>query len=173
MAAVAFLFVHARARIGIACALAIAALVWFDADFQRLCNQVMSDVPGVALLFACLAVERWARAQPSLRRDLVLAACIGVSLYVRSVIVMLVPAIFVARTGIRFGSACGPWTTCCFTSEPHPLRAHAPLAVRSLRDLDQAAVVEARMFQHELDHLHGVLMFDRMTPDQRKEAMTE
>ena len=25
----------------------------------------------------------------------------------------------------------------------------------------------ARMFQHELDHLHGVLMFDRMTPEQR------
>jgi peptide deformylase len=31
----------------------------------------------------------------------------------------------------------------------------------------------ARLFQHELDHLHGVLMFDRMTPEQRKEAMAE
>lgn len=31
---------------------------------------------------------------------------------------------------------------------------------------------ESRMFQHEIDHLHGVLMFDRMTADQRKEAMT-
>jgi peptide deformylase len=30
-----------------------------------------------------------------------------------------------------------------------------------------------RMFQHEIDHLNGVLMFDRMTPDQRKEAMSE
>ncbi len=30
-----------------------------------------------------------------------------------------------------------------------------------------------RLFQHEIDHLHGVLMFDRMTPDQRKEAMKE
>ncbi|HRB05544.1 MAG TPA: peptide deformylase [Ilumatobacteraceae bacterium] len=29
------------------------------------------------------------------------------------------------------------------------------------------------MFQHEIDHLNGVLMFDRMTPDQRKAAMTE
>ena len=29
----------------------------------------------------------------------------------------------------------------------------------------------ARCFQHELDHLNGVLMFDRMSPDQRKEAM--
>ena len=31
----------------------------------------------------------------------------------------------------------------------------------------------ARVMQHELDHLDGVLMFDRMTPDQRKEAMAE
>ena len=37
----------------------------------------------------------------------------------------------------------------------------------------EADELAARMFQHELDHLHGVLMFDRMTPEQRKEAMAE
>lgn len=31
----------------------------------------------------------------------------------------------------------------------------------------------ARMFQHEIDHLHGVLMFDRMQPEQRREAIAE
>ena len=31
----------------------------------------------------------------------------------------------------------------------------------------------ARLFQHELDHLQGVLMFDRMTDEQRKEALKE
>lgn len=31
----------------------------------------------------------------------------------------------------------------------------------------------ARLFQHEIDHLQGVLMFDRMTDDQRKVAMRE
>jgi peptide deformylase len=31
----------------------------------------------------------------------------------------------------------------------------------------------ARLFQHEIDHLNGVLMFDRMTPDQRKFALAE
>ncbi|MCU0261797.1 MAG: peptide deformylase [Ilumatobacteraceae bacterium] len=30
-----------------------------------------------------------------------------------------------------------------------------------------------RLFQHELDHLHGVLMFDRMLPEQRKAALAE
>lgn len=37
----------------------------------------------------------------------------------------------------------------------------------------EADEFEARMFQHELDHLHGILMFDRMTDEQRKEAMAE
>lgn len=37
----------------------------------------------------------------------------------------------------------------------------------------EADELEARIFQHELDHLHGVLMFDRMTPEQRKEAMAD
>ncbi len=37
----------------------------------------------------------------------------------------------------------------------------------------EADELEARMFQHEIDHLRGVLMFDRMTPEQRKEAITE
>jgi peptide deformylase len=37
----------------------------------------------------------------------------------------------------------------------------------------EADELEARLYQHELDHLNGVLMFDRMTPDQRKEALSE
>ena len=37
----------------------------------------------------------------------------------------------------------------------------------------EADELEARMYQHELDHLHGVLMFDRMESDQRKQAMAE
>jgi peptide deformylase len=37
----------------------------------------------------------------------------------------------------------------------------------------EADEITARLFQHELDHLHGVLMFERMTPEQRKAAMAE
>ncbi len=37
----------------------------------------------------------------------------------------------------------------------------------------EATELMGRLFQHELDHLHGVLMFDRMQPEQRKEAMAE
>ena len=37
----------------------------------------------------------------------------------------------------------------------------------------EANELMGRMFQHEIDHLDGVLMFDRMSPEQRKEAMAE
>ena len=37
----------------------------------------------------------------------------------------------------------------------------------------EADELQARMFQHELDHLNGVLMFDRMTSTQRREALAE
>ena len=37
----------------------------------------------------------------------------------------------------------------------------------------EANEIAGRLFQHELDHLNGVLMFDRMSAEQRKEAMAE
>jgi len=37
----------------------------------------------------------------------------------------------------------------------------------------EADELEARMFQHEIDHLNGVLMFDRLEGDQRKDALAE
>ena len=37
----------------------------------------------------------------------------------------------------------------------------------------EADELTARLFQHELDHLQGILMFDRMSPEQRREAMRE
>jgi peptide deformylase len=48
--------------------------------------------------------------------------------------------------------------------------------VRGRNDLDEGVVIEAsgleaRVLQHEIDHLNGVLILDRTTRDQRKEAM--
>jgi peptide deformylase len=37
----------------------------------------------------------------------------------------------------------------------------------------EASELAGRLFQHEIDHLHGVLMFDRLQGEQRKEAMAE
>ena len=55
-----------------------------------------------------------------------------------------------------------------------------PVAVR-VRGLDEegepllieAEMPEARVLQHELDHLDGVLTLDRTTPEQRKQALRE
>ena len=67
-------------------------------------------------------------------------------------------------------------------SIPGPVRRdRPPEAVSTCAGIDrdgnpvewEADELEARMFQHELDHLNGVLMFDRMTPEQRKEALAE
>jgi peptide deformylase len=35
----------------------------------------------------------------------------------------------------------------------------------------EASGLEARVIQHEMDHLDGVLILDRTTKDQRKEAI--
>jgi peptide deformylase len=55
-----------------------------------------------------------------------------------------------------------------------------PLHVRvRARDEDgeeieiEASGLEARVIQHEVDHLDGILMLDRTTRDQRKQAMRE
>ena len=37
----------------------------------------------------------------------------------------------------------------------------------------EATELMGRMFQHEIDHLNGVLMFDRLEGDQRKAALAE
>ncbi len=97
VACVAFLFVLARARIGDGLAWMASLAVWFSDPFQRWCNQILSDVPGAALVLACVALERWAARRPSVSRDVVLAACIGASTYVRSAALLLVPAILLAR----------------------------------------------------------------------------
>ena len=52
--AIALVFVYARPRTGTAVAFALGAAVWLNPQFQRLCTQVMSDVPGAALMLLCL-----------------------------------------------------------------------------------------------------------------------
>jgi peptide deformylase len=50
------------------------------------------------------------------------------------------------------------------------------IRVRALNELGigvliEASGLEARVIQHEIDHLDGVLILDRTTREQRKEAM--
>lgn len=97
VATAALLFIWVHPRLGTWLSLAVATAVWLNPGFQHLCNQVMSDVPGAALMLACLLVERWVERAPSMRRDMLLGVAIGLAAYVRSINVLLVPAILCAR----------------------------------------------------------------------------
>lgn len=96
------LFAFLRPRTGWPTALALALAVWVNPGFQRLCNQVMSDVPSAALFLACLLLERRLRARGGgWRGEVALGLAIGLASYVRTVNVLLVPAIALARLAAR------------------------------------------------------------------------
>jgi arylsulfatase len=101
-AAVLLLFVFLRERVGWLPSLAASLAVWLNPGFRRLSNQVMSDVPGLALLLACLLIDRWASRRPAWWREVLLALAIGASAYVRSPLILLVPAIVASRAWSHF-----------------------------------------------------------------------
>ncbi len=107
VAGVLFLFLFARARIGDVLAFLLSLALWLNPGYQRLCNQPMSDIPGFALLFALLWIERRLAARLDARRALFLGLGIGLSAYVRSTLLLLVPALglawFFGRAALGLG----------------------------------------------------------------------
>lgn len=122
IAGLALLFAWSRERLGGVVAFALVLALWFAPAYQHLCNMVLSDVPGTALLVLCLLLERaFSRREPSsaaleggasawstprratLFRDGVLGLAIGLASLVRSMNVLLAPAIVLAR-------ACEAWS---------------------------------------------------------------
>lgn len=133
---VALLFAWSRPRIGAPIAAAIAALVWLTPTYQRLANQTLSDVPGVACVFACLLLERWAGREPSTRRDVVLGLAIAAGTYLRTLLVLLLPALLVARWLSRREAGAGLWgfaRTRALAVSATTILALLPWAVRNSR----------------------------------------
>ena len=89
-------YVYLRPYSGGPLAAAAALLVWFAPGVQELCNQVMSDVPGATLLMAALILERRTRGGP-VRGDLALGLFVGLAALVRTMDVLVAPAIVGAR----------------------------------------------------------------------------
>ena len=108
------LFVWTRPRVGDAVAAALGLSLWLNPGYQHFSNQVMSDVPGAALVLAILVAERWAARSPSARRELCLGALIGLATYVRTVCVLLLPAILAARVlaNLRASEPRLSWPDC-------------------------------------------------------------
>jgi len=84
-------------RVGVTLAIATACCVWLNPEFQRLCNNVMSDVPGAAGVLLCLLLDGRARARPSLRSEGLLGIAIGLVSLLRTASLLLIPAIALAR----------------------------------------------------------------------------
>ncbi|MFN9785096.1 MAG: glycosyltransferase family 39 protein [Planctomycetia bacterium] len=94
---VVLLHLHAATRLPRWFAWLLALGVWFSSPYQELCNQVMSDIPGAALVLACLALERLAAPRASIWPSLLVGAAIGASTWMRSIAILVVPAIACAR----------------------------------------------------------------------------
>ena len=96
-AALLLLYAHQRPRTGWVLALLTSAALWINPGYQRLCNQVMSEMPGLALLLTVFLVERWSWRRPGPSREILLGACIGLSMWVRGASLLLIPAIVLSR----------------------------------------------------------------------------
>lgn len=65
--------------------------------WQEWSTQAMTDVPGILALFGILLLDRRVRAQPTLRHEALLGACLGLSTYLRSTQWILLAALLAAR----------------------------------------------------------------------------
>lgn len=108
VAAVALLFAWSVRFVGEWVAAALALCVFWNGFFQEFCNRAMSDVPGLATLFGVLLLAR-ATERSSPRRELVLGLALGVSAYLRTAALLLVPALVLERVATRARSGGEPW----------------------------------------------------------------
>jgi 4-amino-4-deoxy-L-arabinose transferase-like glycosyltransferase len=159
LAAALCLFALARQRLGGPLAALVAAALWLNPGFRALSNEILSDVPGLAALLACLLLERSAARRPGIAREILLGVAIGAAAYLRSALLLLLPAIALARLAAGLGPA---------RAEPGGLRrltlrcalpalaASLVLVPWSLRDaalLPETAVDQTRL------HSYGVAMW--------------
>jgi hypothetical protein len=102
------LFAWLRPRVGTFVAAAFGLFVWLNPGFRHFSNQVMSDVPGVSLTIVLFLVERWADRRRSWKRDLVLGLAIGLTSYVRTILILVLPAVVLARMWRNLTARAGP-----------------------------------------------------------------
>jgi len=92
----------ARVRLGELLACVAALVLWFNPGYQRLCTQVMSDVPGWTLLVALFLGARALERRPSVLAALGLGLALGLASLVRSGNVLLLPALACAALAREF-----------------------------------------------------------------------
>jgi hypothetical protein len=160
---VALLYLYLRDPLGDLVAWVLAAAVWFNPAYQRMCNQTMSDIPAAALMLACLLLDRWARRRPGSHRDVLLGLLIAATTYVRTISGLLAPAIVLSRllqqprsgeAFLRFAVRQGGWVLFV------PVFALLPWSLRSANDLNATPV------EQTINHSYSTAMWhtDRGDP---------
>jgi 4-amino-4-deoxy-L-arabinose transferase-like glycosyltransferase len=102
VAAVALLYLLVLPRTGAVIAFGVAVVAWLNPQLQALCNQVMSDVPALALALLALLLARRTRDRASPVGEAALVLTLVAGAYVRSANVLLVPAILLDRVCARW-----------------------------------------------------------------------
>jgi hypothetical protein len=102
VAAVVLLYLLVVPRTGAWIAFGVATVAGLNPQLQALCNQVMSDVPALALALLALLLARRTRDRRSLAGEAALVLTLVVGAYVRSANVLLVPAIVLDRACTRW-----------------------------------------------------------------------
>lgn len=131
------IFIVYRNRLGAALAFATCAVIWLNPSYQRLCSQVLSDIPGAALMFLCLMLDHWSKRVPSARRHILLGVCIAGAMYMRTMNALLVPAIilsrFVQRLRKKTGESVKPFLCNLGLVVIIPAFAYLPWVLRNAR----------------------------------------
>lgn len=95
--AVVLLYCWVRPALGWLLSLLVCIVTAANPLFLQLCNQVMSDIPGLFAVMAALLVARSAEQRPSLKWELLLGVMIGAAAYVRVLGIVLLPAVLLFR----------------------------------------------------------------------------
>jgi 4-amino-4-deoxy-L-arabinose transferase-like glycosyltransferase len=111
VAALVLLYRYERERVGWRLALLVAAVLWLNPGFRRLSCQVLSDVPALAALYACLLLERRTDRSSTPWRETALGVAIGAAGLLRTALALLVLAVLAARIARRLAGRdeSGPW----------------------------------------------------------------
>lgn len=151
-------FAWIRPRVGAYVAAGLGLFLWLNPGFRHFSNEVMSDVPGLALTFALFLVERWADRTRSWKRELALGAAIGLSSYMRTILILVLPAILIARAWrqIAASEAREPWLS-------FAKRAIVPVTLGTLLmfmpwSLRNSAVAPKGAVDQNFIHSYGVAM---------------
>ena len=100
--ALGLFFTSCRPRLGTACAALLCVYLWLNPLWRELSNRTLSDLPGVAWLLGALLCAARAERVRTWRAELLLVFVLGLGAYLRTNLLLLVPALVAQRSLAHF-----------------------------------------------------------------------